>query len=131
MADPNRFKNYQQLADAGQSMPYPLNGGPANQFLNQRMMERMPQGMQSYMAHSIAQRERSGEIPLEQSGGHGGGSDMDMMMIYGPEDQVAFDERGQPIPLNDPRHPKNQMQAQPFQQQVPVAPDVFPQMRRR
>lgn len=51
------------------------------------------------------------------------GSDMDMLRMYGPEDQVAFDQRGQPIPLADPRHPRNQMQSfQPM--------PVYPQQRR-
>ncbi len=39
------------------------------------------------------------------------GSDTDMMAMYGPEDQVAYDQQGRPIPLADPRHPNNQQQA--------------------
>ena len=50
-----------------------------------------------------------------------GGSDLDMMQMYGPEDQVAYDGQGRPIPLADPRHPRNQ--------RMPTMP-AYPQQRR-
>lgn len=41
-----------------------------------------------------------------------GGTDMEMMLLYGPEDQVVMDAQGRPIRLDDPRHPRNQQQQQ-------------------
>ncbi len=72
----------------------------------------------------------------------GGGSVMDMMMMYGPEDQVVFDPSGQPIPLADPRHPRNQRSAPQINQVPPFNPSIpggsgnygppgYPQQRRR
>lgn len=130
MADQNHLARYLQMAGAEQPMPYPLDGGPANQFLNARMLNQMPQGMQSYMANSIAQRERSREMPQSQFGSPGGGSDMEMLMTYGPEDQVAFDNLGRPIPLADPRHPRNQQRSMPQGQEPPSVLPAYPQSRR-
>jgi hypothetical protein len=50
-------------------------------------------------------------------------TDTEMMEIYGPEDEVAYDSIGRPIPLNDPRHPRNQTPGNA------LAPFGYPQRR--
>lgn len=52
-----------------------------------------------------------------------GGTDMEMMLLYGPEDQVAYDAQGRPIRLDDPLHPRNQ--------RVNPMLESYPQQRRR
>lgn len=90
MADQSRLMQYMQMA---QGSPYDED---------------------SYMRMPVARR---GGPPAAQGGG---GSDMDMMMMYGPEDQVAYDPNGRPIPLADPRHPRNQqLRGAPQINQVP------------
>lgn len=79
-----------------------------NEFLNSRLDKRIPAVMFDYMTGGVkgmgsdglgyAPRSRFNDI---------GGTDMDMMRMYGPEDQVAYDSIGRPIPLNDPKHPRN------------------------
>ena len=100
--------------DESQYMPMQgLDASPVNNFLNARMSQRVSPLMYQYMT-----RDRDG---IEQP--QVVGSDMDMMQMYGPEDQVAFDQQGNPIPLADPRHPRNQMQSfQPM--------PIYPQQRR-
>lgn len=63
--------------------------------------------------------ERGGPMPPD---GDEDDSDMGMMMKYGPEEEVAYDQAGRPIPLADPRHPMNQ-------QRAPMRPS-YPQQRR-
>jgi hypothetical protein len=75
--------------------PYPFKARRpdqrvTNDWLNDRLLERM-------------QESREPGPPVNAPG-----SDMDMMRIYGPPDQVAIDKDGKPIPLDDVRHPLNQ-----------------------
>lgn len=53
------------------------------------------QGLTSY-------RNANPDASQQRRGGYG--TDMDMLMMYGPEDQVEYDRQQRPIPLNDPRH---------------------------
>jgi hypothetical protein len=76
----------------------------ANRFLNDRLGAKYGQNMRDFLVnHRYLTGYENGSAFGPQ-----GGTDMDMMQIYGPEDQVAYDSIGRPIPLNDPRHPRNQ-----------------------
>lgn len=113
-----------QMAQSTGGSPYdedaymPMPRGSAvgvNGFLANRLQGRMSPQMMEYLhggypGYAGAQQPDLGMRPAPLNGG---GTDMDMMMMYGPEDQVAFDNLGRPIPLNDPRHPRNQMPTQP------------------
>lgn len=72
------------------------NGANINDFLNGRLRGRVSPAMGDYMVEGMTPQ------PTPQGG------DMGMMMTYGPPDQVVIDQQGRPIPLNDPRHSRNQ-----------------------
>lgn len=111
-------------------MPYDNRRGGANTFLDARLYGRLPDRQLDYMTGGMTEAHNygMGYYPSSRFGGGGletfrgpppgvgrdldsaGGSDMDMMRMYGPEDQVVFDASGRPIPLADPRHPRNQQQ---------------------
>ena len=113
-----------------------------NNWLNSRLERRLPSstmgyitgddygGPQAYRPPSRFDR-RGGpgvDMPAPPNGGGQSapddyGSDMDMMMLYGPEDQVAYDAQGRPIRLDDPLHPRNQ--------RVNPMLESYPQQRRR
>ena len=82
-----------------------------NDFLNERLRLRTSPAMQDYLI------ERELPSPSTMP------TDMNMMRIYGPEDEVAYDSIGRPIPLNDPRHPRNQTPGNA------LAPFGYPQRR--
>lgn len=82
-----------------------------NQFLNRRLDARISPTMSDYLI------ERELPSPATMP------TDMNMMRIYGPEDEVAYDSIGRPIPLNDPRHPRNQTPGNA------LAPFGYPQRR--
>ena len=82
-----------------------------NDFLNERLRLRTSPAMQDYLI------ERELPSPSTMP------TDMNMMRIYGPEDEVAYDSIGHPIPLNDPRHPRNQTPGNA------LAPFGYPQRR--
>ena len=106
----------------------PMPNGP-NDWLNSRLSRRLPDSTMGYItgddyggpqAYRPQGRFDAGRTPSYVSPGMSdGGSDMDMMMIYGPEDQVAFDAQGRPIRLDDPRHPSNQSRVNPMLQSYP------------
>lgn len=105
MAQPtNKLLQYAQASgspydeEAYMQMP---GGSSVNALLNSRLSRQAAPVMQQYMT-----RDRGGSPPS--------GSDTDMMMIYGPEDQVAYDQDGNPIRLDDPRHPNNQASVPPM-----------------
>jgi hypothetical protein len=96
----------------------------ANEFLNSRLDKRIPPVMFDYMTGGVKGMgsDGMGYAPRSRFNDQGGGvppTDMNMMLIYGPEDQVAYDSIGRPIPLNDPRHPRNQQQSAPSYPQRP------------
>lgn len=101
-----------------------------NTILNRRMEQRFPGGpgmnallgvMSQRIPHMMTPPGYENRL-RGSAGPSGEGGDMDMLMMYGPEDQVVFDQQGRPIPLNDPRHPRSQQSYQP----VPA----YPQQRR-
>lgn len=96
--------------DTFMPMPADPRQSRMNTWLNQRLDRRLDQTPGASEMHRMMS-ERIPHMmtpPGYQPGSSPGGSDMDMMMLYGPEDQVAYDQQGRPIPLSDPRHPRNQ-----------------------
>lgn len=95
-------------------MPMPVDPQQSrmNTWLNQRLDRRMDATPGSGEMHRMMSERiphmmtPPGYQPMQQNGG----TDMEMMMLYGPEDQVAYDAQGRPIRLDDPRHPGNQRQ---------------------
>jgi len=133
--------NYLQMAQAGGS-PYDeeayMKDAPSpNYWLDRRLSNRIGNGMMmEYMRGSDKGwgSDGLGYVPRNRSDAqderfNGGlqpgmiapGSDSDMMQIYGPEDQVAYDQAGRPIPLADPRHPNNS-RSQNFLMPAPMYP---------
>lgn len=53
-------------------------------------------------------------------------TDTNMYTLYGPEEEVAQDAMGNPIPLADPRHPRNQRQGPALN---PMLAPSYPQRR--
>jgi hypothetical protein len=119
-----------QMAQTGGS-PYDeeayMPGGPpptssVNRFLDNRLMQRYPGA-----GRFVEDYEFDRRIPHMSRGAQPPpGSDSDMMMIYGPEDQVAYDQQGNPIRLDDPRHPRNQRQMPGLN---PMLQPSYPQRR--
>lgn len=112
----NKLLDHLQMAQSSGGSPYDEsaymqpggNASPVNNFLNNRLMERTSPTMGGYMLQQMGPRRG---MPPDVYGGPAGGpagGDADLMAIYGPPDQVAFDQSGAPIPLADPRHPRNQ-----------------------
>lgn len=122
MAQPtNKLLQYAQASgspyDEEAYMQMPGGSSRVNILLNDRLSRQAAPVMQQYMT-----RDRGGSPPS--------GSDADMMMIYGPEDQVAYDQNGNPIRLDDPRHPSNQRQAPSRDAVMPYSPpSQYPQRR--
>lgn len=107
----------------------PGSPGGANRFLANRLVNRLTPQMMEYIHGGYPGYAGRNQPDLGMGGspGNGHGSDMDMMRMYGPEDQVAFDQQGNPIPLADPRHPRNQQR----EQFAPsYGPPMYPQQRR-
>lgn len=101
--------------DTFMPMPVDPQQSRANTWLNQRLDRRMDasQGM-GEMHRMMSERiphmmTQQGYNPTDPTGRGAapGGTDMDMMLLYGPEDQVVMDAKGLPIRLDDPRHPNN------------------------
>lgn len=118
--------------DTFMPMPVDPQQSRANTWLNQRLDRRMDasQGM-GEMHRMMSERiphmmTQQGYNPTDPTGRGAapGGTDMDMMLLYGPEDQVVMDAQGRPIRLDDPRHPRNQSRVNPML-------ESYPQQRRQ
>lgn len=95
-------------------MPVPGNSAVgANRFLADRLKNRLTPQMMEYLHGGYPGYAGMAQPDLGM-GRSAPGSDMDMMRMYGPEDLVAFDNAGRPIPLNHPRHPRNQQPTMPM-----------------
>jgi len=101
-------------------MPMPLDAQQShmNTWLNRRLDSRLDRSPGMGEIHRMMSERiphmmtPPGYDPTNPSGQRGlpSGSDMEMMMLYGPEDRVVYDASGRPIRLDDPRHPQNQQQ---------------------
>ena len=121
MADRNRLM---QMAQSTGGSPYDTDAmagmaGPATELNN--ILDIRSKLPNAYFGMMEARQNRYG--PYSKAG-YAPGSDTDMLQMYGPEDQVAMDAQGKPIPLADPRHPMNQRQ-----QQMPQNMLMYPQRR--
>lgn len=108
------------MPEPGQRGSPPMSNHGPNDWLNERLHKRLgsPDHLTQYMTGDDVFGGRGYSVPNrynpdERNSGTSW-SDMDMMRMYGPEDQVAYDGAGRPIPLADPRHPRNQQAAPPY-----------------
>lgn len=105
--------------DTFMPMPTDPQQSRANTWLNRRLDDRLDRSpgmgeMHRMMSERIPHMMTPPGYNPGNPTGNDGGSDMEMMLLYGPEDQVVMDAQGRPIRLDDPRHPRNQQQQQPY-----------------